>query len=536
MGNMFTRPRPALPTFNSIADVHAFNRIAVGVPVATEDYRPSSESANAERLAPSANPSAERLSLNVSSDKTAVDHGCEQTILAMLSLKAPAAPEDVKRPAMDLVCCIDRSGSMRGEKMRLMVQTLNLLITRAGLTGNDRVSLVTFDSNVKCDLPLEYMTKEGRAKAEAIVKGLQPGATTNLSGGALKAIDVLDASSPVTSGKADDQESRTRACMIFTDGLANEGIRDPDRLVTAVTSALTAAASKGGPISLFTFGFGADHNETCLRALATGSGASGLYYFMDKAEDIPNAFADALGGLTSVVAQNTILTLEAVGEGVTIKQVLGSTYTRDPSTGAIELGDLFAEDEKDVLLYLTLPKLSAPAGPTAVLRSTVRAFNVARSAAEVVEVTLEVARPVETPAGQAVNLQLDAQRNRIEAAEAMEKATRMADAGDVEGGRATLAACRDAIAHTPSAEADYALSHDLVGEIAGLEEQYQSASRYRSVGSKMSKMSSASHQRQRAVHSNAGIYAGGAKHKKAMKMQWMSSISSSGFGTGSDSD
>merc|ERR1719359_2775925 len=107
------------------------------------------------------------------------------------------------------------------------------------------------------------------------------------------------------------KEGRTRAVMLFTDGLANEGIRDTAQLCAAVNGALSAASAKlGGPISLFTFGFGADHNESCLRALATGSGAGGLYYYVSTAEDIPNAFADCLGGLTSVVAQNASLSLE----------------------------------------------------------------------------------------------------------------------------------------------------------------------------------------------------------------------------------
>merc|ERR1719240_1038455 len=116
--------------------------------------------------------------------------------------------------------------------------------------------------------------------------------------------------------------------MLFTDGLANEGIRDPTQLQQAVSGALAAASAKlGGPISMYTFGFGADHNETCLRNLATASGAAGMYYYVSTAEDIPNAFADCLGGLTSVVAQNTTLSLEPLGSGVSVARVLGNTYT-----------------------------------------------------------------------------------------------------------------------------------------------------------------------------------------------------------------
>ena len=65
-----------------------------------------------------------------------------------------------------------------------MRQTLELLVTRAGLNANDRISLVTFDNMVKVELLLSRMDADGKAKAEGVVKQVRPGATTNLSGGA----------------------------------------------------------------------------------------------------------------------------------------------------------------------------------------------------------------------------------------------------------------------------------------------------------------------------------------------------------------
>jgi len=474
--------------------------------------------------------------LTISGEKSAVAHNAEQKLLAMLSLKAPPAPDNIKRPPMDLVACIDRSGSMRGEKMKLMKQTLDLLVRRTGLTSEDRLSLVTFDSNVQMNLGLEPMSTAGRAKAEGVIKGLHPGATTNLSGGALKAIDVLDASAsrePRTpKGEKADEAKRTRAVMLFTDGLANEGIRDTTQLVAAVNGALTAASARlQGPISLFTFGFGADHNEDCLRSLAAASGATGLYYYVESAETIPTAFADCLGGLTSVVAQNATLSFSPA-QGVSVSRVLGSTYSRD-AEGAVVLGDLFAEDEKDVLVELALPTLPAPSGDALVLTAELRAFNVVRSAPDVVEATLTLARPEATPADQPVNAALDAQRNRIETAEAMEAASRMADAGDIAGGRNVLLAMKRKVVESSSAQE--ALSANLVYEIDSIEAEYQSSARYRSVGSKMSKMQARSHGVQRATHANVGTYSGGGARKAALKASWMSSIKSSAQG-GNDSD
>lgn len=540
MGNLFTRSRRATNdgavTFSAIDDAQPI----VGVPVAEAQVL-----APSPMPAPVQNPDADVLTLHVSSELEALASGASHSLLAMLSLRAPASCTETKRPPIDLVACIDRSGSMGGPKMRLMKQTLELLVKRAGLNAADRIALVTFDSQVTLALGLTAMDAAGRLQAEGVVSKLHPGSTTNLSGGALKAIDVLDASAPSRASALEEGKSkaaaepgeepqRTRAVMLFTDGLANEGIRDTAALVSAVNGALSAASAKlGAPISLFTFGFGADHNEDCLRALAVGSGASGLYYYVSKAEDIPNAFADCLGGLTSVVCQNASLSLSPA-PGVSIKRVLNSAaYPRD-AEGSLMLGDLFAEDAKDVLIELALPALAAPADSTPVLTASLRAFNVVRGAPDVCEATLAVARPEAAPSEQRPNTALDEQRNRIEAAEAMEAASKMADGGQVDGGRAMLAACRKRIAASSSQAAP--LSLNLMQQCEELEAQYTSQAQYRAVGSKMSKMHAVSHARQRANHmQSADTYTSGASRKAAMKREWMSSLGRGSAG-GDDSD
>jgi len=544
MGPAFSRSR-SRPNTSSASDVTIHvqesateaSLVATGIPVA--------EPSLTTPAMPPAMPEAGSTTLTISSERSAIAYDAPQSLLAMLSIKAPAAPAELKRPAMDLVAVVDRSGSMQGQKMRLMKQTLELLVNRSGLKESDRVSLVSFDREVKLELPLTSMSHDGKVMADLVVKRMEPGSTTNLSGGALKAIDVLDASTdampPPTNGAKTESrtrwmppptngaktESRTRAVMLFTDGLANEGIRDTGALVVAVNNALASASAKlGGPISIFTFGFGADHNEDCLRSLATNSGASGLYYYVASSEDIPNAFADCLGGLTSVVAQNATLSLSALGDGASISRVLDNqTYKRD-ADGSLVLGDLFAEDEKDVLVELSLPALPTPAELlTPILRAELRSFSVTRAAPEQAETVLALRRPTTTPADQPANTALDAQRNRIEAAVAMEEASRLADSGNLAAGRHRLAAMKRKIQDSPSNQCPLSLA--LVGEAEQLEVTYQTADLYRTVGSKFSKMQAASHLRQRATHSNPQTYKSGASRKAELKANWMASISSS---------
>jgi len=514
MGSRLSRRSPSLDEHTQIDamqidNINASPGPAVGVPVVNGIVN---------GVAPTASTT---WSVRALAEKNALAHGSAHTLLAMCSLKAPSSPEDANavRAPLDLVCCIDKSGSMRGEKMQLMKNTLELLVKRTGLRSTDRVALVTFDARVNVDLPLTAMDSAGKSKAEDVVKTIRPGSTTNLSGGALKAIDIFasDSARPASGAAA------TRAVLLFTDGLATDGIRDPQQLVHAVNNELSQASRSGGAISLFNFGFGADHSEELLRTLAQGT-AAGQYYFVNNADDIPNAFADCLGGLVSIVAQNVQLNISPL-KGASIKRVLGSTYTRT-ADGSIELGDMLSEDEKDLLIELSLPSLPKPAGPAPVLRASLRAFDVARATTITEAVTLAVSRPETTPAGQPVNAQLDEQKNRILVAEAMEAASRAADRGDLVEGRALLNAARRGV--QTSATGDTPLSAALQCECETLEMNYGSAAQYRSVGSKMSKMQAMTHSRQRANHMSAGVYKGAASRKMAMKATWMSSMVSNG--------
>ena len=54
-----------------------------------------------------------------------------------------------------------------------------------------------------------------------------------------------------------------------------------------------------------------DHDEDALRGVAEAS--KGLFYFIEQPDAIPAAFADCLGGLSSVVCQNASLELRAAG-------------------------------------------------------------------------------------------------------------------------------------------------------------------------------------------------------------------------------
>jgi len=76
----------------------------------------------------------------------------DQRLPVMVSLKTKNSTEDIveesksempdNRPSIDLVCCIDTSGSMSGEKIALVIKTLKYLLEL--LSEDDRLCIITF--------------------------------------------------------------------------------------------------------------------------------------------------------------------------------------------------------------------------------------------------------------------------------------------------------------------------------------------------------------------------------------------------------
>lgn len=153
--------------------------------------------------------------------------------------------------------------------------------------------------------------------------------------------------------KNDVEEDAVRSVFLFTDGQANEGITDETKLVSMVQK----MADQKHRVRLYTFGFGADHSEELLSKLAEAG--SGSYYFIEKEDNIATAFADALGGLLSVVAQNVKLTF-VPAPGVVVDEVHTSFGTSEEGGGrrSVRIGDLLSEESKDTLLDVRLPALA----------------------------------------------------------------------------------------------------------------------------------------------------------------------------------
>ena len=148
----------------------------------------------------------------------------------VVNADAPAEPTDQQRitysfTPLEVVMIIDVSGSMDSrdssnnksllDYAKLASESFrNTLMT---MNPASRIALVAFDNDafVKCDLV-------GAAEQNTLINSinaLQPGGGTNTGGGFARAADLLDSNA---------MAGRRRVVMMLTDGLANDGVGDPN--------------------------------------------------------------------------------------------------------------------------------------------------------------------------------------------------------------------------------------------------------------------------------------------------------------------
>jgi von Willebrand factor type A domain len=149
---------------------------------------------------------------------------------------------------------------------------------------------------------------------------------------------------------------------------------------TTPTATTGASAEKkehatATPITTQCFGYGTDHDAALLQAMAEAS--LGGYYFVEKQADVGGAFGDALGGIMSVVAQKVVLHIQVpkgdyaseAGHftGIEIVKVHGGDMSKaavavdsiqrhDDGSYSVTLGDLYAEESRDVVVEVLLAK------------------------------------------------------------------------------------------------------------------------------------------------------------------------------------
>ena len=342
----------------------------------------------------------------VSFDRTVITVVDNDIVHLLVELEAPPAPDSERQP-LDVVLVLDKSGSMSGGPLESVKAATAHLLRLAGPT--DRVGVVAFDDAT--ELVLELATHETDT-AITRVQQVFCGGMTNLSGGWLKAVEMLEASA---------RPEALRRVIILTDGQANVGETNPDRLASI------ALSSRSRSITTSTIGFGDSYDEKLLAVIADAG--SGNDYWCAGADNAPQIFNDEFEGLASTVAQNVSVELRPAAEVLGMRVLNEFPITQVDGGMQVALGDAYGSERRRVVAELLLPSVRAE-GPFALGEVIVR-WTTFGDAIELHTVTIPLgigvsADPdaVDTDADPAVREQVNilrAAEQRRTALEAMER-------------------------------------------------------------------------------------------------------------------
>ena len=261
----------------------------------------------------------------------------ERRLYVLARIQGSSATQNQNRPALNLSVVLDRSGSMAGDKLDYVKRAAQFLVQH--LSASDWFSLVTYETNVSVDLPPSKVIYKDQINQA--INRVKSGNSTNLSGGWLQGCSLVE---------ANQAEGQINRVLLLTDGLANVGVTEPERLASM------AKAKRAEGVTTTTMGVGMNFNEDLLRAMANEGG--GAFYFIDNPDQAANIFREELHDLLSVVGQNLSITLTPTGDVKWISQFNTYPIETQGSVVTFRMGDLFAEEVKMLLIELHIPAMA----------------------------------------------------------------------------------------------------------------------------------------------------------------------------------
>lgn len=360
------------------------------------------------------------VSLGARVEYSALPRGLSQDVFGLVTLKGaspPAAPQtegvestEAERQPMDIVCVLDVSGSMRGGKISQVQSAVRFVIEQS--QPGDRVGIISFNDSATKVLRLRRMDDQGKSDATVAALRLTAGGGTSIASGLDMAIKMME-------GR--QQRNKVSAILLLTDG--QDG--STRRQVPSLTSRVSVASC-----SLYAFGFGADHDAALLSEIAEQ--AHTPFIFVEDTDAIREAFAGAVGGLSSVVAQNVELTLKSRVPLTAVHTPFEMRWATDTEVTVL-IPDIMAEERKDVLVEMAVPADSTATATTLLLEASAK-YSDLKSARRMQTpvITMETNRCDEPQPEVEPDEEVSTQRERIEVAQALKQAAACSDRGEFE--------------------------------------------------------------------------------------------------------
>ncbi|KFK34720.1 hypothetical protein AALP_AA5G183200 [Arabis alpina] len=384
------------------------------------------------------------------------------------------------RAPVDLVTVLDISGSMGGTKLALLKRAMGFVIQNLG--SRDRLSVIAFSSTARRLFPLTRMSDAGRQQALQAVNSLVANGGTNIVDGLRKGAKVMENRR---------ERNSVASIILLSDGRDTYTMNHPDDPSYRVMLP---------QIPVHSFGFGSDHDASVMHSVSEFSG--GTFSFIESESVIQDALAQCIGGLLSVAVQELRVEIEGVCPNVRLSSIKAGSYSSlvngDGNSGFVDVGDLYADEERDFLVSINIPVEEDGHTPLLKLRC-VYIDPLTKEITTLESHVLQIRRPENVCEEEVVPIEVDRQRNRFLAAEAMSQARNLAEHGDLEAAVTAIEKFRLALAQTDAAKScdRFCVALDL--ELKEMQDRMRSSHVYEASGRAYILSGLSSHSWQRAT-------------------------------------
>lgn len=242
-------------------------------------------------------PAASTLQLAAGFDRALIRRGGDSVRFLVVDVTAPTVEAEktpaVSKAPLNLALVIDASGSMQGTPIAAAKEAARRVA--ASLGAADRLSVVSFDSDITVHLEGRPQDAVGQAAAAAAIAALEAGSSTDLGGGWLRGCACV-------ARVMEEHPGLRNRVVVLSDGQANRGIVEPDELATHA-SQLRARGLLSSAV-----GIGESYSDAQLEAIAASGG--GRLHHAAAAAEIVELVLGELEELRETVVESCDLVLE----------------------------------------------------------------------------------------------------------------------------------------------------------------------------------------------------------------------------------
>ena len=238
--------------------------------------------------------SSDEISLTITRSK---NHEEKTGKLTPLVVSISSEDRYEKQKGVDLICIVDISGSMQGEKIELVRESLQYLVKNL-MNEQDNFALVEFSNSAYIIQNLTQMNEINKNLTLELIDNLYASGGTNIYEGLEFGLSLLT--------KNYSSSGRIASMILLSDGQDNYNY---GQVVSKFRNLFISTKKNEYIFTLHSFGFGNDHDAVLMNDLSKLK--DGSFFFIRFLTDVKDAFLEIYGTLSSICEVNVKLTIQS---------------------------------------------------------------------------------------------------------------------------------------------------------------------------------------------------------------------------------